>query len=50
MSPQLALVGLAVVPPLAGMAIIYGRFVRKIAKSVQVQSTARFHQLNRNFL
>jgi len=36
MSPQLALVGLAIVPPVAGMAVIYGRFVRKITKSVQV--------------
>ncbi|XP_021935969.1 ATP-binding cassette sub-family B member 10, mitochondrial isoform X2 [Zootermopsis nevadensis] len=35
MSPQLALVGLSVVPPLAGMAVVYGRFVRKISKSVQ---------------
>ncbi|XP_069698495.1 ATP-binding cassette sub-family B member 10, mitochondrial isoform X2 [Periplaneta americana] len=35
MSPQLALVGLAIVPPIAGMAVIYGRFVRKITKSVQ---------------
>lgn len=35
MSPQLALVGLAIVPPVAGMAVIYGRFVRKITKSVQ---------------
>ncbi|XP_067011462.1 ATP-binding cassette sub-family B member 10, mitochondrial isoform X2 [Anabrus simplex] len=34
-SPQLAMVGLAIVPPIAGMAIIYGRFVRKITKSVQ---------------
>jgi ATP-binding cassette subfamily B (MDR/TAP) protein 10 len=45
MSPQLALVGLAVVPPLAAMAVIYGRFVRKIAKSVQVQCTTRFYQI-----
>lgn len=36
LSPQLALVGLAIVPPVAGMAVIYGRFVRKITKSVQV--------------
>ena len=36
MSPQLALVGLSIVPPVAGMAIFYGRFVRKISKNVQV--------------
>ncbi|XP_057377426.1 ATP-binding cassette sub-family B member 10, mitochondrial-like [Daphnia carinata] len=35
MSPQLALVGLSIVPPVAGMAILYGRFVRKISKNVQ---------------
>ncbi|XP_014219848.1 ATP-binding cassette sub-family B member 10, mitochondrial [Copidosoma floridanum] len=34
-SPQLALVGLSVVPPVAGMAILYGRFVKKISKDVQ---------------
>lgn len=35
MSPQLALVGLAIVPPIAGVAVVYGRFVRKITKQVQ---------------
>uniref|UniRef100_A0A1B6FPA5 ATP-binding cassette sub-family B member 10, mitochondrial n=1 Tax=Cuerna arida TaxID=1464854 RepID=A0A1B6FPA5_9HEMI len=35
MSPELALVGLAIVPPVAGMAIVYGRFVRNITKRVQ---------------
>lgn len=35
MSPQLALVGLAIVPPVAGAAVIYGRFVRKITTKVQ---------------
>ncbi|GJQ65040.1 hypothetical protein Trydic_g7194 [Trypoxylus dichotomus] len=35
MSPELALVGLAIVPPIAGVAVIYGRFVRKITKQVQ---------------
>lgn len=35
MSTELALVGLSVVPPLAGVAIIYGRFVRNITKQVQ---------------
>ncbi|CAG2053292.1 unnamed protein product [Timema podura] len=34
-SSQLAIVGLAIVPPVAGMAIAYGRYVRKITKSVQ---------------
>lgn len=36
MSPKLAIVGLIVVPPVACLAILYGRFVRKITKSVQV--------------
>ncbi|KRT79571.1 ABC transporter ATP-binding protein, partial [Oryctes borbonicus] len=35
MSPELALVGLGIVPPIAGVAVIYGRFVRKITKQVQ---------------
>ncbi|KAK4887002.1 hypothetical protein RN001_003273 [Aquatica leii] len=35
MSPELAFVGLAVVPPVAILAVIYGRFVRQITKSVQ---------------
>lgn len=35
MSPQLAMVGLAIVPPVAGLAVLYGRFVRKITKQVQ---------------
>lgn len=35
MSPELALVGLAIVPPIAGVAVVYGRFVRKITKRVQ---------------
>ncbi|KAL3266073.1 hypothetical protein HHI36_010259 [Cryptolaemus montrouzieri] len=34
-SAELALVGLAIVPPVAGIAIIYGRYVRKITKMVQ---------------
>ncbi|XP_058802845.1 ATP-binding cassette sub-family B member 10, mitochondrial-like [Phymastichus coffea] len=34
-SPQLALVGLAIVPPVAAMATLYGRFVKKISKEVQ---------------
>lgn len=41
MSPQLALVGLTVVPPIAGIAILYGRFVRKITKNVQVSEQTR---------
>ncbi|XP_039294386.1 LOW QUALITY PROTEIN: ATP-binding cassette sub-family B member 10, mitochondrial [Nilaparvata lugens] len=35
MSTELALVGLGIVPPVAAIAIVYGRFVRKITKSVQ---------------
>ena len=35
MSPQLALVGLSVVPPVVGSAILYGRFVKRISKDVQ---------------
>lgn len=34
-SPELALVGLAIVPPVAGMATLYGKFVKKISKEVQ---------------
>lgn len=35
MSPELALVGLAIVPPIAGVGVLYGRFVRKITRQVQ---------------
>ncbi|XP_076066354.1 ATP-binding cassette sub-family B member 10, mitochondrial-like [Oratosquilla oratoria] len=35
MSPQLAAVGLSIVPPVALLAIYYGRYVRKITKDVQ---------------
>lgn len=35
MSYELALVGLAIVPPIAGIAVIYGRFVRNISKKLQ---------------
>lgn len=35
MSPKLAIVGLAIVPPVAGMAVLYGRFVRIITRQVQ---------------
>lgn len=35
MSPELALVGLAIVPPTAGIAVVYGRFLRKITQNVQ---------------
>ncbi|CAH1982069.1 unnamed protein product [Acanthoscelides obtectus] len=35
MSPELALVGLAIVPPLAGIAVVYGRFVRGISRKLQ---------------
>lgn len=35
MSPELALVGLSTVPPVVGMAIMYGRFIKKISRQVQ---------------
>ncbi|KAK9511846.1 hypothetical protein O3M35_000427 [Rhynocoris fuscipes] len=35
MSPKLALVSLCIVPPVAGMAIMYGRFIRKMTRKVQ---------------
>lgn len=35
MSPELALVGLAIVPPVAAASVIYGRFVRTITRDVQ---------------
>ncbi|XP_060532272.1 ATP-binding cassette sub-family B member 10, mitochondrial isoform X1 [Cylas formicarius] len=35
MSPQLALVGLAIVPPVAGVAVVYGRYVRGISRRLQ---------------
>ncbi|XP_015523457.1 ATP-binding cassette sub-family B member 10, mitochondrial [Neodiprion pinetum] len=35
MSPELALVGLSTVPPVVGLAIMYGRFVKKISRQVQ---------------
>ena len=34
-SPKLAIFGLGVVPPVAMVAIVYGRYVRKITKKVQ---------------
>uniref|UniRef100_A0A8D9EE78 ATP-binding cassette sub-family B member 10, mitochondrial n=1 Tax=Cacopsylla melanoneura TaxID=428564 RepID=A0A8D9EE78_9HEMI len=34
-STKLALVSLLIVPPVAGVAIVYGKFVRKITKNVQ---------------
>ncbi|PNF42848.1 ATP-binding cassette sub-family B member 10, mitochondrial [Cryptotermes secundus] len=43
LSPELALVGLSIVPPLAMMAVVYGRFVRKIAKSVQDSLATAMH-------
>ncbi|XP_003699313.1 ATP-binding cassette sub-family B member 10, mitochondrial [Megachile rotundata] len=33
--PKLAVLGLAVVPPLAGLAIVYGRILKKISKDIQ---------------
>ncbi|KAF7282438.1 hypothetical protein GWI33_002668 [Rhynchophorus ferrugineus] len=35
MSPKLALVGLAVVPPVAGLAVVYGKYVRGISRKLQ---------------
>lgn len=35
MSPELACVGLAIVPPVAVVAVIYGRFVRGISRKLQ---------------
>ncbi|XP_059482569.1 ATP-binding cassette sub-family B member 10, mitochondrial [Neocloeon triangulifer] len=35
LSPKLALVGLGVVPPMAAMAVIYGRYLKKITKQTQ---------------
>lgn len=35
MSPELALVGLAIVPPVAIVAVFYGRFVRNISRKLQ---------------
>ncbi|XP_050307914.1 ATP-binding cassette sub-family B member 10, mitochondrial [Anthonomus grandis grandis] len=35
MSYELALVGLAIVPPVAGIAVIYGRYVRGISRRLQ---------------
>ena len=34
-SPQLTIISLAVVPPMAGLAVVYGRFVKRITKEVQ---------------
>lgn len=35
MSPKLAFVGLAIVPPVAGVAVVYGRYVRGISRKLQ---------------
>lgn len=35
MSTHLALVGLCIVPPVAGMAVVYGKYIRKITGQVQ---------------
>lgn len=42
MSAELAIVSLVIVPPVVGMAIIYGRFVRKITRKVQVLSFYKY--------
>ena len=36
-STKLALVGLSIVPPVAMVAVVYGRYVRKITRQVQVR-------------
>lgn len=35
MSPKLALVSLGIVPPVAGLAVLYGKYVRNISRSLQ---------------
>lgn len=35
MSTKLALVGMAIVPPVAGLAVVYGRYVRGISRKLQ---------------
>ncbi|XP_076633823.1 ATP-binding cassette sub-family B member 10, mitochondrial [Colletes latitarsis] len=34
-SPKLAILGLSIVPPIAGLAIIYGRYLKKVSKDIQ---------------
>lgn len=36
MSADLAVVGLSIVPPVAIMAIFYGKYLKRISKNVQV--------------
>ena len=43
MSPQLALVGLMIIPPVACLAVVYGKFVRKITKQVQDSLASATH-------
>ena len=41
MSPELAMVGLSIVPPVALSAVFYGRYVKNITRKVQVRLCAR---------
>ncbi|XP_029049800.1 ATP-binding cassette sub-family B member 10, mitochondrial [Osmia bicornis bicornis] len=39
-SPKLAVLGLAIVPPIAGLAIVYGRFLKNISTNIQDSLTS----------
>lgn len=39
-SPKLAVLGLAIVPPIAGLAIVYGRFLKNISRDIQDSLTS----------
>ncbi|XP_034193281.1 ATP-binding cassette sub-family B member 10, mitochondrial isoform X2 [Osmia lignaria lignaria] len=39
-SPKLAVLGLAIVPPIAGLAIVYGRFLKNISTDIQDSLTS----------
>ena len=41
MSPELAMVGLSIVPSVALSAVFYGRYVKNITRKVQVRLCAR---------
>ena len=34
-SPKLAVIGLGIVPPVAGLAVVYGRYLKKISRDIQ---------------
>lgn len=44
-SPELSLVALTIVPPLAGFAIFHGRFVRTMTKKVSILNYEYFCQI-----